>query len=764
MQGSTKPTETPKITKYADVKYTPDTLQKLDARRIIFAAVCTQSPKQYVDLFYFERGKLRRLHASRKDHKALYLNARDYVLKNRELFDELYIGQEHFIYVKKFIEVRPNPRTRSLDYLRNNQTFAGPKFEFEQYTMLEAEIGRREIYTIDLCSADFLDSKIQTRKIIRRYFGAIGFKYYRRTAACGKRILIATPMQRFAQMRHHTDLYPFTSELNQIPINTLIEPNFTDEIAKLPDDEHFEEKCHKFIYNRYYYSLIDSREELLLIAIIHLLVAPIERLESIFTPEHWVDALNYIRFTNQEYFVVSEEQNLYNVSAYNYYRARYILNKLGRTRTKSLLNRFFALNKISQNADRFTEVLDEALGEPVDQLFLKANRRKTSATKLKELGDLFTYPCIVNFDKVSDRALLTNISQIAAEQLTDARLCAIAYYFANFWFLVNTNKANPLDATYAASHILRVAPQFSKEASWAIFYAGDIFSLIERGIPYDNRKLLLCFETFLHEQYWRILNHNISFLQNYRKTEFMNEHHQAILDEAIDWESYLKNLPVINPELDQYYDELSKADIFEAHNLNLPNVIQAAHCRHAQKLKPNERLDFFLSGDQEDLLSYYTSDLDLEDAKILMPYLLTPQCEIEDKLILIEDLASSGNNPEIGAYVINYLADHLTEAFRQLRNSETPSGQYWTTRIFCAFCDGASHEIELTALENFATKLSAALIQSGQEHEYDSYLAKINLAFASAQHHVTEQQELRSKVSAGLPSILHGEKSTKDIK
>jgi hypothetical protein len=244
----------------------------------------------------------------------------------------------------------------------------------------------------------------------------------------------------------------------------------------------------------------------------------------------------------------------------------------------------------------------------------------------------------------------------------------------------------------------------------------------------------------------------------------MNEHHQAILDEAIDWESYLKNLPVINPELDQYYDELSKADIFEAHNLNLPNVIQAAHCRHAQKLKPNERLDFFLSGDEEDLLSYYTSDLDLEDAKIIVPYLLKPSCEIEDKLILIEDLASSGNNPEIGAYVINYLAEHLVEAFRQLRNTETPSGQYWTTRIFCAFCDGASHEIELTALENFATKLSVALNQSGQEHEYDSYLAKINLALESAQRHVAEQQELRSKISAGLPSILRGQKSTKDIK
>ena len=764
MQEPTKPTETPKIAKYADVKYTPDTLQKLDARRIIFAAVCTQSPEQYVDLFYFEHKKLRRLHASRKDHKAQYLNARDYVMKNRELFDELYIGQDHFIHVKKFIEVRPNPKTRSLDYLRNGQTYAGPKFKLEQYTMLESEIGRREIYTIDLCSAGFLDTKIQTRKIIRRYFGAIGFKYYRRSAACGKRILVAIPMQRFAQMRNHTDIYPFISELNQIPINTLIEPNFTDEITKLPDDEHFEDKCHKFIYDRYYYSLLNSREELLLISLIHLLIAPIERLESIFTPEHWVDALNYIRYANQEYFVVSDEQNLYNVSAYNYYRARYIINKLGRTRTKSLLNRFFALNKISQNTDRFTEILDEALGEPVDQLFLKPDRHKTSATKLKELGELFTYPRIITFDKNSSRELLLNISQITTEQLTDARLCAIAYFFANFWFLVSTNKANPLDAAYAASHILRVAPQFSKEASWAIFYAGDIFSLIERSIPYDNRKLLLSFETFLHEQYWRMLNHNISFLQNYRKTEFMNEHHQAILDEAIDWESYLKNLPVINPELDQYYDELSKADIFEAHNLNLPNVIQAAHCRHAQKLKPNERLDFFLSGDEEDLLSYYTSDLDLEDAKIIVPYLLKPSCEIEDKLILIEDLASSGNNPEIGAYVINYLAEHLVEAFRQLRNTETPSGQYWTTRIFCAFCDGASHEIELAALENFATKLSVALTQSGQEHEYDSYLAKINLALESAQRHVAEQQELRSKISAGLPSILRGQKSTKDIK
>jgi hypothetical protein len=168
MQEPTKPTETPKIIKYADAKYTPDTLQKLDARRIIFAAVSTQSPKQYVDLFYFERNKLRRLHALRKDHKALYLNARDYVLKNRELFDELYIGQDHFIYVKKFIEVRPNPHTRSLDYLRNNQTFAGPKFELEQYTMpicLKHKIPYRALSLNSYLSLSEIDIRLNAKTV-----------------------------------------------------------------------------------------------------------------------------------------------------------------------------------------------------------------------------------------------------------------------------------------------------------------------------------------------------------------------------------------------------------------------------------------------------------------------------------------------------------------------------------------------------------------------------------------------------------------------
>jgi hypothetical protein len=81
-------------------------------------------------------------------------------------------------------------------------------------------------------------------------------------------------------------------------------------------------------------------------------------------------------------------------------------------------------------------------------------------------------------------------------------------------------------------------------------------------------------------------------------------------------------------------------------------------------------------------------------------------------------------------------------------------------RIFLAFCDGAAASESAKVLDRFAEKLSISLVRSGQAHEFDQYLGKINLAFKAALKNIRNENSLRNRILKTLPAKLQSTDGT----
>ncbi len=749
-----EPTEQTK--KITAVQLTTTALNTFDPRNIIFVLHLATGKEQYIEYYLLEKNKLQGYRVERQADSVTFLYARELLAKHHELFDEIYLEAGLYIHVKKFVEPYINSKNYRLAFTMQGKRLYGPTLTKSLTEALSFELGRREIYTTDLCSIDFLNNKIYTHKIIRKYLGEIGLKYYRQAKVCGTRSIFDCSFQRLAQQRRRTDLYPFIAELNQVPIMQLIEAKFTDEIAKL-DANKSDYDLERFIYSRYYYSLINDRETRLLLAIIRLLTKPVEQLEELFAPDHWVDAINHVRFARGEYFIVDDEQRQTNELSYNYYRARYILGRVGRTKLKSFLNNFFSISKLSQNVGTFSAQLSALIEDDVDKLFIDAKSPVLTELKFRDCDEIFKYPILADFEENALTQILENIRTLPASRMTDTRLRGIAYFFANYWFISINH--NPVEAFDAAANIIQNAPRDSLASSQAIIYADDVLCVLCRAV--NHTPLKGDFDARLHDLFWPFLNNNIKFVENYQHTEFINSFHETILDEALDWELYLSNLDQINPELDKYLLKTGQTDVATASKNCAFDIYQAAVCHHARTKSAKDRFEYFLDHDEELLNLYYADSEDIEDAKLLIPHLISSKCKIESKCELLESYAINGKNSETFNYCAKYLADNLDTMIKNFYNSTNASGQYWAVRIFTAFCEGACSSENAKVLDYFAEKLSVALIKSGKAHEFDSYLGKINLAFKAALKNIRTESRLRTRVIKSLPAKL---KRTDDAK
>ncbi len=725
MQEPTKPVKTSSDILNADF------LHKLDPRKIIFIFHQATGKEQALAFWVYQDHKLQHFTVGRQQDNIAFLLARNYLNKNHELFDEIYLANGAYIHIKKFTEPKIDASGK-LTIRLGDKDLSGPSLSRDATTVLSCELGRREIYITDLCSIDFLDTKVQSHKIIRKYFGEIGLKYYKRSKACGRRCILDVSMQRLAQSRRRTDLYPFIREINQVLAIDLIAPKFTDEIELFKRENTSSISLEKFIYDRYYYSLINDDETQLLVALIRVLYDSAEDLERLFTPESWTNAVNHVRFTQRVFYVLPEEDRIINSTAYNLYRARYIVEKLGSRKIKNFLNSFFNLSKISQNTCNFSTQLSKLIEDDIDKLFFSSEHRELSSDN--PYGEILRYPIIVYPPKSQIGAILHNIEHITPEQMTDKNLQAIAYFFANFWFLSAKKEKNlaPSLALYAATRIIRTIPQNSPAAPQAFYCAGDILNCIQMHLPERQ----LDYQKYLHDLFWPFMQSSVNFVKNYHHTEFTGETQESILDNALDWLIYLPDLNKINPELHQYLMELGQLDASVAIGKNTYDIYQAARCTYVRSLPAKERLAALKTGSEETLQIYYSDSLLLSDAKIIIPYLFDEKCEIESKADLLEDLVSRHKSPAIYDFTIRYVADHLPQLLRNFHSEDYPSGQSWALHIFKASCDGIVNVENIETLEYFASKLSLALIQSGYAHEFDSCVAQINLAFSGALKHI----------------------------
>lgn len=509
------------------------------------------------------------------------------------------------------------------------------------------DIAKIPTKTIELFSWNYLKKHPKTQPIIKKYFGKIGAE------------LFINWSREFCNSDNPEITEGFIQEIDQISPKELIETRYSAKSL---------EEASEYIYSQPYWFLIqdgcfvDSETE----DLVYMFLTD-TTCEDISKPAIWQDAQIYLRALDKRLYCIDEEAIQNGKNALNSYRAKYAMKKLGRHGIRKLLERFFDFNQLEANAGNFIKMLNKALGEDIQEVFLNQTPIYVRVDDLGKFDTFFEYPGWIEFTPEANDEI---IRRILHNEMTNEQID---------FYLGAEHKTTELYRLYPTlKHILKTTND-----DHLFWKAGDMLAIIWRLLPDENKKLDKWFNKELYDIFWSRIE-DVNQIKSYQDLALPDDK-KRIFDDALGWIVNNPNLKALNPELWSYLEELAKSE-------NISHLLQTVLGRvcviHCQNLSPTERYKFvseYFYG--KEFYSFFSRPETIEETKNYLEI-----CQDNYAIIsALEALLIEYHSPEVQDYIYQYIIDN----FEQIYAPDGISDIENILKMFESACSGVTTHTKL---------------------------------------------------------------------
>ena len=428
---------------------------------------------------------------------------------------------------------------------------------------------------------------------------------------------------------------------------------------------------------------------------------------SISIGDYW-NAIEYIRFQNNESFNLSDRELLNDCKAIQKYRLRYCKENCGWNK----INHFFAEYAQTENPDLF-KALQSISKDYLGHGFNEIIRTESDCTNLENgpnnLADVFYYPFLVDFKENTRATIIRKILEMNPFEL---RSCteSISYFFANFIF--HEDVWPYTEILPAAIHVIKSLP-FDGDGytdTPALYWlAGTIIDTVWRYIE-ESKSNKQKYQSLIYDTYWPHIG-SIWPIVNYNMFTFKQEVTARMFNDTLSFVMSLDDITERNEEIKHYFDFLITNDIKHPSDI----VSRRVFTLSLKDKSPKEALEAILEhinpSSYDSFLGYPEST---EEAKVLLEELFRTDNEARitgvNRLATFEKLLLTPNTMGVGEYILKYLDDHFNDYLNVIisdANSEGIEAEDAVTSLFTAISKGASEENEFPYIKSLAAKIKA---------------------------------------------------------